>query len=353
MHTNSHPEYKEATAASEQQATAAAQYLNPALPLRERLRLYISTHALVNNAPYSQADAGRELGYSTSMVSKYLSGNLTGDLSRFELAIEDLLAQAPNREQQQQWTNLFLTSVSQIVEATFERIRKIDDVGLVCGPAGAGKTCACHLYKQGNPTCIFLTATRWKRDAHGMEHLLFEGVGKAGWDGHTPRMDHVTRKLRDSHRLVIIDNAHRLTTGAIELVCDAQDEAGFSVGLVGNESVLETIRRSDQLLSRIGMKRPVVVSAPNTKGKASRAGTATFSFQQSVKQMIKLHAPDANGQSEEVAALGEIVASKQGHLRALKKQLILAKEIKATGQLNYPDAFRAAHSQLIRDYALD
>lgn len=363
MHSNSHPEYKESQPSSVESSESvksvvdSVPYNNPALSLRERLRLYIDTHAPVEGGragsqdPFSMADAARELGYSASMISKYLGDKLKGvDCSALEDAIADLLAQAPTRDSQVHFKHLFPTAVSQIVEATFERVRRIDDIALICGPAGAGKTCACHLYKQTNPTCLFITATRWMRDASGLQSLLFEAVGKHGWNGHEARMQYAQRKLRDSHRLVIIDNAHRLTTGAIELVCDAQDEAGFSVALVGNESVLETIRRSDQLLSRIGVKKPVFVSAPKVNGRAK--GNA-LNLQQSVRKMIEIHAPETNGQSEEVAALGEVVASKQGHLRALKKQLVLTKEIKAATSLDWPDSFRSAHGQLIRDYTLD
>lgn len=362
MHNNSHPEYKEnqtaAAAGNGSHAVGAPGYLNEGLPLDQRLRLYIDTHAPVDDGrgvmrPFSMADAGREMGYSAGMVSKYLNKNLTGDKSAVEAAITDLLDKAFTRQTETHFTNLFLTSTSQSVEATFERIRKCDDIGLVCGPAGSGKTCGCHMYHESNPTSLFVTATRWKANPVGIESLLFDAVGKRGWSGFEPRMDYFIRKMRNSHRLVIIDNAHRLTRRALELVCDAQDENGFSVGLVGNEEVLETIRRSDQLLSRIGLKKPVFVTAPHANGKGLANRKGSLNFRQTVERMVELHAPDVNGSKEELVALGEIVAAEQGHLRALKKQLTLAKEIKHSSNLNYAESFRAAHTQLVRDYKLD
>lgn len=346
MHNNSHPEYKETETDS-----AASVAVEPAMTARERLAAYIKTHPPVDNGDgtfriFSNADAGRELGYSTSMVSKYLNDKLDGDTSAFESTVEDVLKTAAERRGEEQ--TLFPTHVTQLVRMTLERIRRTNDFGLVCGPAGVGKTSSLVLYQRDNPSSIVLTGTRWKRDAGGMQNLLFAAVETHGYDGFSPRMDYVSKKLRDSNRLVIVDNAHRLTIGALELLFDLHDEAGFGLALVGNEEVLDTIRQSDQLYSRIGTKQPVFVAAQDKKSEIKGAAT----FDQTVRRLVEIHAPGSNGSTDDLVDLGLVVAGQKGHFRALKKRLRLARDLSDAG-MKWVPAFKAAHQQLIHDYELD
>lgn len=301
--------------------------------LPTRLAEYIAARSPIDGKPFSQADFGREIGYSAGQISRYLNGKFIGNLSKLESVIEDVLKSAATR--QAEALAIFETNVTLMVNATLERIRRTNDVGLIFGPAGVGKTCGIVLYLKVNLSAILLTATRWNRDAGGIQNLLFSAVETRGYDNRTPRMDFVTRKLKDSNRLLIVDNAQRLTTGALEVLFDLHDATGIGIAFVGNPEVLDSIRKSDQQFSRIGIKKEVQIDKP--------AKVA--------EKMVELSG--ANGHADALTDLAEQVVSQKGHLRALKKQLRLGKEIAAETALGAVDSFRAAHGQLVRDYQLD
>jgi hypothetical protein len=108
------------------------------------------------------------------------------------------------------------------------------------------------------------------------------------------------------------------------------------MALVGNPSVLDIIRTNDQWFSRIGLKRELTL----------RAGQARTIAERLVAQLI----PDA---VEPLRELAEQVVERQGHFRALRKEVILARKIREnTKDTDWPRAFRAAHETLVRDYAL-
>lgn len=300
--------------------------------LPDRLRSYITAHPPIDGKPFSNADAAREFGYSASMVSKFLSGKLEGDTTRFQNVIEDILKSAAARQQEN--LTLFETNVSRTVNATLERIRSNNSVGVISGPAGVGKTCGIILYLQVYPSAIFITAARWQRDATALAGLLFAAVETSGYDNRTPRMDFVARKLKDSNRLLIVDNAHRLTIGALELLFDFHDQTGVGIALIGNPAVLDNIRKNDQQYSRCAIKKEITLEKP--------AKVAA--------EMLRVSFPDA---SDDLRDLSEQVVSNRGHLRALKHQIRLAKQIGEEVSTDAVTAFRSAHTQLIRDYQLD
>lgn len=298
--------------------------------LRARLDDYRSRLELNN------ADLGRELGIGATQVSRYLSGAPNWDVSKLERVIDDVLKNEKTRKRSA--LALFKTPVSKLVDGAFETLRETNDVGVIFGPAGLGKTCGIQLYVADHPSAIALTATRWRRDCASVVAMLFHSGSTQSWKGNDSRADFVVRRLKDSNRLIIVDNAHRLTAAARELLFDLHDETGCPLALVGNPELLDEIRKNDQQFSRIGVKTELRLK-PKEAGKVA-------------DQIVEQLAPEA---LLELRPLVEVVAEKQGHFRAVRKQLNLARKIKegADAKPNYATAFRSAHRFLVRDYALD
>jgi DNA transposition AAA+ family ATPase len=301
-------------------------------PFTEEIRARLADYKARRELSHSELAA--ELGYNVTQVSKYLGAKPDWDVSRMESVIDDVLANESRREQVKLET--FETPISEAMGGVFERTRKTNDISLTFGPAGVGKSKGVELYAVNNPSCIVVTATMWKREPDDIEGAIFRSVSNRGWDGRTKRGDWAVQKLHRSNRLIIIDNAQRLKMATLAWLFDFHDATGCPIALVGNPEVLEVIRTNDQLFSRIGYQRVL-------KLKAGVAATVA-------RRQLKQHLPEAEG---ELASLAEMVGENQGHFRSVRKQLILAKAIRDKKKVSWSDAFKAAHTQLVRDYKLD
>lgn len=274
---------------------------------------------------------GKLLGCAGSQVNRALNDKFVGDLDGFVARAEDLLRSDPERRRTREsyrW-NGFARSMRDKLDL----IRRTGDVGLIYSPAGKGKTVAIALYLCENPLAVHVCLTKWSGGADGLARALFRHVESRGWRGNTSKSDFLTDRFRDSNRLVIIDNAHRLTRGARQWVFDFNDDTSCPIALVGNPEILDEIRKNDQEFSRVGYRREV-------KGESASSDA---------EMMVEMFWPDARGK---LGRLPMQVIRQRGHLRALKKQLLLAREIapKCDSPL---EAFRMAHTQLVRDYLLE
>jgi hypothetical protein len=282
----------------------------------------------------TQVDLARKLGSNSTQVSRYLSEKPLGDVVRLEAAIEDILKNESRLRQTKH--ALFPTPVTRAVAGVFNTIRETNDVGLVFGNAGIGKTCGVQLYCRENPSALQITCSAWIRSGRHIEGALFKLVESRGWNQCSNRGDWLVSRLEHSDRLVIVDNAHRLNGSGLAWLFDFHDATDCPVALVGNPSVLDTIKANDQQLSRIGIKREL-------KWKSGQAGRAA-------RELLDAMLPEAAAELEDQAA---VVAENQGHLRSVRKEALLARKIKenSAGE-NWATCFAAAHTQLVRDYAL-
>ncbi len=146
------------------------------------------------------------------------------------------------------------------------------------------------------------------------------------------------RKMRGSDRLVIVDDAHKLTQRGLQCLMDFHDETHSPVAMVGTFELIDKLERDAQLFSRVGLKWVIGQTRPK----------------ELIDHIIHSLVPNANGHSEELAALCEQVASQAGHFRAVHKQLKLAVEMLETSSTykNIVAAFRGAHSKMCRNYKL-
>ena len=163
-------------------------------------------------------------------------------------------------------------------------------------------------------------------------------IGSTGYDGYSKRAQFLASKLTGSDRLLIVDDAHKLTRPALQWLFDFTDETQTPLGLIGTLELLDKIEDDAQRFSRVGLCYEIVPESP----------------QELITHLIKTHAPSANGAAGELADLCEQVVVQHGHYRAVNKQLKLAAELKehARKPITWPEAFRQAHTKLVRKYKL-
>jgi DNA transposition AAA+ family ATPase len=232
-------------------------------------------------------------------------------------------------------TAIFDTSVTRSIATVLDTVRRTSDFALVTGPAGSGKTKAAELYHAKHPTTVHATPNAARRDAKGIEAAVFDAVEHRSWKGNISRWKFLVARFAGSNRLIMVDQAQRLDMSALRWLFDFHDETGCPVALFGNPELLDKLSDDSQLFSRIGLAHPVALK-PNEIADVARRVAAQFL-----------------GGSEDVSDLAAIVAKHAGHLRAVRKQSILAQQLLDMGAAKSTEqAFRLAHTKLVRNYAL-
>jgi DNA transposition AAA+ family ATPase len=309
--------------------------------LRARLETYRDENSL------SREQLGRQLGFSGTVVSKYLNGKPEGDVVKFEALASDVLKAADQRKSRK--VILVDTSVSKEVASALETIRKTNDIGLVTGNAGIGKSSGVEKYRFSNPTAIIITCSKWCCNFSDIFRAFWASIETSGWTGKTKKIDYILDRFVDSNRLIIFDNGHRLKPGGLEFVFDFYDATNCPIALVGNPEVVEKLQKNDQQFSRIGFHKHIDRVATKTKS----VDGAEVNLPATIIQQVNPAFADCED-------LAEKVMSQRGHVRSLRKQISLADELAGSDAFKKhcaPDeinrkAFKAAHKHLIRNYDL-
>ncbi|MDZ4287805.1 MAG: AAA family ATPase [Prosthecobacter sp.] len=299
------------------------------------LRDYMDAMTTASGRRFSQAQLATRLGISSSYVSRAFGGTFIGLVKEFEEAALKLLEGASKRRVD----NSDLSKEGFLVEPMrdfLDTVLHTGDIGVGWNPAGKGKTMGIRAYMEGNPLAIYVTATKsfagWRCVRSAVLHQVSNKRLQPGetWD------DFLRRKFTDSGHLLIIDNAHLLTQSARQWIAyDWHDGTRCPVALVGNPEIVAQWKKDDQLFSRVGMARNITPKTQATD--IARA-------------MIHLFLPDADGDKDLVKMATEVV-KKKGACRALRKHLLLAREIAKGGKYANPCAwFRAAHTQLLSEF---
>ncbi len=284
----------------------------------------------------------RRAGLNTSVVSQYLNDEgcvYPGDVARAERAFEDLLTNEARRRAS--GVDTIGAEVAAQVRDACEYIRKTSDIGVVLAEAGEGKTRAVELYAKEHPTAVHYRTTVWTNDLNSVQSHLFDLAGKKDWDGKSRRVLNTVRNLRGSERLIIVDDAHKLTRPALQWWFDFHDATLCPIAFVGTFELLDKLEDDPQRFSRVGLHFEI---------RNADVGVDRSLLKHMVKQII----PNANGEANELIDLCEQVAKEHGHYRAVHKQLKVAVELKSgNAKLSYVAAFRAAHAMLVRNYNLN
>jgi DNA transposition AAA+ family ATPase len=296
--------------------------------LRAGIDAYKKRHAL------SLTQLATQLGTNPTQVSKYISGKPEGNVPQLESIIADVLDNEIRRKNSV--VGNFTTSVSSSIFGILDMIRETNDIALLSGPAGIGKTCAIQLYCDQNKSTIHITVTAWMCGA--ISSLLCRAVSTRARPTNMSAGEYLREKLTDSNRLIIVDNAHKLSRYSLAWLFDFADQTNCPIALVGNPEILTRIKSNDQWFSRIGIHKSIALS----EGAARRIAIKI------INQLI----PEAG---DELESIGEIIGENHGHFRALRKQCILARkymEKKDPDIKTWSKAFGVAHTMLIRNYTL-
>jgi len=216
-----------------------------------------------DNSGNSANRVARMTNRSAALISQYINKKYPGDLGGIEKDIATLL----RREEDLEFTikpGLFCsTTPAKLIWEVLQFCDEQQDMGIAVGPAGIGKTETCNEYKRKNRGTVFITADIATRSVGSVLGLLAKKVGGTLRSNSNSNLLHkVIDRLKNSKRLILVDEAHFLTWEAFEVIRKIHDCAKVGVVYVGMERLYDQMRGGekramlfDQIHSRIAIRR--------------------------------------------------------------------------------------------------
>jgi len=199
----------------------------------------------------------KQIGYSAAVISTYLQGKYPGDIEKLEWAVASFLMRQEEIEAMPKELIPFCPITNADIVFQIARTCHLEqEIGVLVGEAGTGKTKAAKEYSKQNPDVIFIEA-----DLSFTTKVFFRELHKKlGMDGNGGIYDlfaDCVEKLKDSNRLIIIDEAENLPYRALDMVRRLYDKANIGILLIGLPRLIANLRGKrgefKQLYSRVGI----------------------------------------------------------------------------------------------------
>lgn len=208
----------------------------------------------MSDTKLSQAKIAHMFGVSPAVISQYIKGTYTGDTK----AIDDKVAQLLNRAKDKASdikTSFVATTTAKKILDVCGMAHTMNDINLVIGEAGLGKTVALKHYAETTAGVVLIETD----PTFSPKILLVELCNKLGIvpaRGNHDNLAAISEKLKDSERLLMIDEAELLNYKCLEIIRRIHDMTGVGVVLAGMPRLRANLRGKrgeyKQLYSRVG-----------------------------------------------------------------------------------------------------
>lgn len=217
------------------------------MDIRAELREFMNKNNL------SVAYVATSTGLAKSTISMWMNGNYNVKNDK----ITDLINNFVQREKERIVHNdLPFTDIS-VVKYIFEIARLCHTqgkIGVCVGRAGLGKTVAVKKYTKDFMDSILIESDSGYT-AKSLLKEIHRRLGLSGKGSVYDLMNETVRKLNQSGRLLVIDEAENLPYQALEITRRIHDKTGVGILLIGRNILLENLKgcnnQYDQLYSRV------------------------------------------------------------------------------------------------------
>lgn len=240
----------------EEQAAVSALLAAEGYPEEEILRDQLESHLKTG---VSQADVAKAIGVSASAVNMFLKGTYRNPKKIIEL-LKGYFKTLERQAGEVVLPELAETSVYKEVTSIVEYVHSQYDFGVIYGPAGIGKTTALNAYREVIPQAIFITADQTIGASKALLEEILYTINRPESGSTRRMMKTIVEVLKESGRILIIDEAQHLTYRALETLRAIYDKCKIAVLLAGNESIYGNMTGRSaaayaQLYSRVGIRR--------------------------------------------------------------------------------------------------
>lgn len=208
----------------------------------------------------SQKQIAKEAALSTSVISQFLNGTYSGNNDEVSETLLKYLEIARQRAAGTKHVKFFsgLKNTEEVLFACrYAHIH--NDIALVYGDAGAGKTTALEQYAGDSIGVVMVTANSCTSSAASILQLISRRIGKPVSGRKEALMFTLVNYFRDTGRLIIIDEADHLTLSALQAVRNLNDEAHIGIVLAGNTRIYRQMVQGSRCMELEQLKTRIVV----------------------------------------------------------------------------------------------
>lgn len=217
------------------------------MDIRAELRELMDSHN------YSTAFVANATGLAKSTISMWLNGNYNGKNDKITDAMNNFIQREKERSVENDLPFVDISIVKYVSEIG-RLCHTQGKIGVCVGRAGLGKTVAVKKYTKDFQDSILIESDSGYT-AKSLLKEIHRRLGLFGKGSVYDLMDEVVRKLNQSGRLLIVDEAENLPYRALEITRRIHDKTGVGVLLIGRSILLENLKgynnQYDQLYSRV------------------------------------------------------------------------------------------------------
>lgn len=219
--------------------------------LAAQLRKHQTAHTELTDTQIAKA-----LGISPSALSQWIGGYYQGDVQKINRAVRKYLEREQEKTTSPKTIIPFIeTSVSMKIFEMAQMCHIYGEMGVAWGISGLGKTWAAREYTQENPGTILIEVGPHCSLSRSFMLALHESLNLSGKGTIDQLFSSLKKKLENSGRLLILDEAENLPYKTLELVRRLHDFTGIGVLMIGMPQLVINLqgRHRDyaQLYSRV------------------------------------------------------------------------------------------------------
>lgn len=206
----------------------------------------------------SQSQISKELNISKTALSLYLTGSYIGDNEEISNKIKQFLSMSKMRRSltKDPEINITIGNTEKILDKVL-MTHISNDILLIYGSAGCGKTTALKYYAENKNGVLYVQADATAATPRPILSLILNEMGEKSVGTVFNMKETIIHKLKDSNRLIIIDEAQHLTEKSFDMLRALNDKANIGIVYAGNPSILKRMygrkeEEFDQVYSRIG-----------------------------------------------------------------------------------------------------
>lgn len=250
---------------------------------KEALANFVEYCERVNLLPHQ---VGRMVGTpSGGTIHALVQGKWNSESDRHVRILNQWVEQHARKESVKLKGKLVNTKVAKDIQAVAELVRQNGTMGMLWGPTGIGKSRCAEALFATIAGSLLITIADDCRSASGLRRVLLNKTGGRG--ASLPAQlakrsmavfEHIVDRLKDSGRLIIIDESHKMRDGAIELLREIHDATKCPVLCLGTKEFFDRIERNadpdgGQIYSRFDFRWSLTQGAGNDSSRGKRLFT--------------------------------------------------------------------------------
>ncbi|QXO58504.1 AAA family ATPase [Morganella morganii] len=205
---------------------------------------------------WSQAQASRGVGVSTAVINQYLQGKYNGDVKSVEEKVRQFIQREHDRAKARNIKPVYVATYMAKKGMEVIKMAHLDgDINVIYGDAGMGKTMIMCRYATENLSAVLIEADPGYTARVVLEELCNKlGLAKRG--NMHELSEAIIQALRDSGKVILVDEAENLPYRALETLRRIHDKSGVGIVLAGMPRLILNLKGKrgeyKQLYSRVG-----------------------------------------------------------------------------------------------------